>query len=103
MATINFDVKKGYTFKRNATWRSKKTKLPVNLTGSTIFGQIKKGTITVPFDIVMVAAAEGKFYFRLAPSVTTTLMASTYEMTLSVVDSIGDTTLILEGTMKVLA
>lgn len=101
MAT-NFDVKKGYTFKRTGTYKNKKTGLPIDLSNYTISGEIKKGTLVVPFEVTMLDAVAGQFRIRLGEEVTSTLAATTYEMIVRIEDPDGDTRPWFEGVMKVL-
>lgn len=103
MATVtNFDVKKGYTFKKSISFLNAKTETPVDLTGCTISGEIKKGTLVVPYEVVMIAAAEGKFRIRLTDEVTAGLAATEYSSIVRIQDPDGDITPLFEGVMKVL-
>lgn len=101
MAT-NFDVKKGYTFKRTGTYKNKRSSTPIDLTEYEISGEIKKGTTTVPLEVTMVNAVNGVFRIRLGEEVTATLAATDYSMIVRITDPDGDTRPFIEGTMKVL-
>lgn len=101
MAT-NFDVKKGYTFKRTGTYRNKKEGTPINLTGYELTGEIRKGTLVVPLEITITSLVGGEFRIRLGEEVTSTLAATDYAFIVRIQDPDGDTRPFIEGNMKVL-
>ena len=96
-AKLNRDVKKGDTFQPTFTYRNKVTRTPIDLTGATVAGEIKKGTTIVPFSVVMLAAAEGRFRVVLASETTEDLALGKYEMALRITWPDGAVKTLFEG------
>lgn len=99
MATINFDVKKGFTFKRHVLLRNKKTGEIIDLAGDLISGEINKGTLTVPYVITM--TADGGFDFEITHETTAGLAATDYKHILRRESADGSIRPLFEGNFKV--
>ena len=80
----NEDVRKGDTFLRTPTYRTKATKEGINLTGATVSGDIKLNGTTVPFVCALVDAAAGRFSFGLSAGTTATLAEGKWAMQLKI-------------------
>lgn len=102
-AKLNRDVKKGDTFQPTLTYRNKISKEPVDLTGATVSGEIKKGNITVPFEVVMLAASEGKFRIVLSSDVTADLAVGKYAMAVRITFTDDSVKTLFEGQFVVYA
>ena len=72
MATANFEVIKGDTFLKSVTFRVKGTNVPVNITGATVSGKVKKTALT-NLTCAVTNGALGTFTFGLS-SVQTALL-----------------------------
>ena len=70
MASANFSVIKGDTFRRTCTFRNKTSGTPVNLTGATIVGKAGGQDLTCS----ITNASQGQFKFELSPSQTLNLV-----------------------------
>lgn len=99
MATINFDVKKGFTFKRHVLLRNKKTQEVLDLSDDQISGEIVKGTLVVPYLVTM--TADGGFDFELSDGVTAGLAATDYKHILRRRSADGSVRPLFEGNFKV--
>lgn len=102
-AKLNRDVKKGDTFQPTFTYRSKITKAPVDLTGATVSGEIKKGQTVVPFSVMMIAPAEGKFRLVLSSATTASLAVGKYDMAVRITFSDMSVKTLFEGQFVVYA
>ena len=90
-AKLNQEVRRGDTYSRAPTFRTKIDKVGVNLTGATISGGITSATgVVTPFVCALVDAPNGKFSFGLSAATTATLAVGTYMMELKV--TYADTT-----------
>lgn len=69
MASANFSIIKGDTFRRTCTFRNKTSGTPVNLTGATIVGRAGGQDLTC----TIVNAAQGQFKFELSAAQTVNL------------------------------
>lgn len=69
MASANFSIIKGDTFRRTCTFRNKTSGTPVNLTGATIVGRAGGQDLTCS----IVNASQGQFKFELSAAQTVNL------------------------------
>ena len=69
MASANFSIIKGDTFRRTCTFRNKTSGTPVNLTGATIVGKAGGQDLTCS----ILNAAQGQFKFELSAAQTVNL------------------------------
>lgn len=85
MAEFNGDVRKGDTYKKVATYRNKKTQVPINITGATVTGKIvdKNGAITT-LTCAITDAVNGKFEFGLSAAQTAALVTGKYSWELKI-------------------
>jgi hypothetical protein len=69
MASANFSIIKGDTFRRTCTFRNKTSGTPVNLAGATIVGKAGGQYLTC----TIVNASQGQFKFELSAAQTVNL------------------------------
>lgn len=102
-ATLNQDVKKGYTYKRDVTFKNKASGLPKDLTGHTITGELKKGTTTIPLVITMLDADAGRFRVGLTAETTGGMQLTKYDMVVRILYPDGALEPLYEGQFVVYA
>ena len=95
MASANFSIIKGDTFRRTCTFRNKTSGTPVNLTGATIIGKAGGQDLTCS----LVNAAQGQFKFELSPSQTTNLAVGINKIEVQVTYSDGTVQTLFTGNL----
>jgi len=97
---VDFEIEQGSTFTRTMSVESNKT--PVNLTGYTLAGQLRKGysaSESINFDIEVINALIGKIKISLTSSTTSALIYNKYVYDIEIADPTGVVSRILEGSM----
>ena len=69
----NFSVIRGDTFRKTPTFRRKDSKAPIDLTGATITGKVRFGTLETALTCTITNATAGQFKFELTPVQTSAL------------------------------
>jgi hypothetical protein len=84
-AKLNQEVRKGDTFSRIPTYRTKSDRVGINITGATVSGGItsKTGVVT-PFICTIINGPAGQFIFGLTALTTSSLEVGTYAMELKI-------------------
>lgn len=101
---INFNVIQGDTFLKNVTFRNKATKVPVDLTDSTVSGivSLKSGS-TVDLTATITNASAGQFSFGLSAAETEELPTGVHKIEVQIVYSDSTVKTLLSGNLVVTA
>ena len=95
MASANFSIIKGDTFRRTCTFRNKTSGTPVNLTGATIVGKAGGQDLTC----AILNAAQGQFKFELSSSQTANLAVGINTIEVQVTYSDGTVQTLFTGNL----
>lgn len=95
MASANFSIIKGDTFRRTCTFRNKTSGTPVNLTGATIVGKAGGQDLTCS----ITNAAQGQFKFELSSTQTTNLAVGINTIEVQVTYSDGTVQTLFTGNL----
>lgn len=98
MASANFSIVKGDTFRRTCTFRNKTSGTPVNLTGATIIGKAGGQDLTC----TITNAAKGQFKFEMSPSLTANLTTGINKIEVQVTYSDGTVQTLFTGNLNAL-
>ena len=100
----NFDAKQGDTFRKICTY-SDGSGTPVDLTGATISGKVKKtlADTGVNLTCALVDAVAGKFKFELSAVQTAALDAAVHMYEVQITFANGDVKTLLAGNLVVTA
>lgn len=117
-ARLDLELRQGTTFRRTLRVVQRidaNTTAPVDLTGSTVRGQVRKAALDVvkvaDFVVTVVDAAGGEVELLLTDEVTAAMTcgpkitdpASLYEYDVEIEDSVGDVAPILQGSLRIKA